>query len=109
MTPEEAFARKYGSRSRARFIRHEPCANCGAKGCSLNAHCPPPGESGGMGYKPSWKWVVPLCDECHRLRDVVIGGNAGFLSEGGVDLTSLARWYAEHHPPERYPDDQLAY
>lgn len=104
-----AFARKYGTQARVSFIKAEPCANCDARGQSVNAHCPPRGrESGGMGRKASWRWIVPLCDACHKLRDEKTGSNTAFFAKTGLDLTMAAEWYARNHPPEKYPDDQLA-
>lgn len=104
----DEFRRKYGSHGRVRRLKHEPCAVCKSPMFSVNAHCPPPGESG-TGYKASWEWVVPLCLKCHNLRDELHGSNAAFLDATGVDLGELAKMYAEKFPPEDWPDDGLAY
>lgn len=103
---EAQFKRKYGSRARAKAIKREPCANCGATP-SVNAHCPPKGRGGGVGYKASWRWVVPLCDACHRVRDEECGSNTAFFARTSLDLTRAAKWFAENYHPDRLPSDDL--
>jgi hypothetical protein len=104
---DAAFNRKYGSRERMLAIKAEPCANCGKRGRSQNAHCPPKGKGGGTGYKASWKWVVPLCDECHRIRDEECGSNTAFFARTSLDLTRAAKWFAENFHPDRIPSRDL--
>ena len=103
---DAAFNRKYGSRDRMLAIKREPCANCG-KTPSENAHCPPRWRGGGTGYKASWKWVVPLCSTCHRIRDEECGSNMSFFARTSLDLTRAAKWFAVNFHPDKIPSSDL--
>ena len=103
---EAAFRRKYGSRERVKAIQAEPCANCGKKP-SVNAHCPPKGAKKGTGFKAGWKWIVPLCDDCHRIRDEECGSNDAFFLKTGLDLTRAAKWFAVNFHPDTIPSHDL--
>jgi hypothetical protein len=53
-----------------RMVRQLPCLSCGLEPCGEAAHVR--GQSGAygkrssMGRKPSDRWAVPLCGDCHR-------------------------------------------
>lgn len=49
------------------FIRTLPCVKCNTSPCEA-AHLRSGGTGGGMGMKPSDKWTLPLCHDCHALQ-----------------------------------------
>lgn len=68
-----------------KFIRSLPCCSCNAISNIQAAHIRkgvPKEDKGGMGLKPSDKWTVPLCAECHNLQHTV--GEISFW--GNIDL-----------------------
>ena len=105
-TGSKEWLRKYGSQDRVRFIQRQRCANC-QKEPSDNAHCPPKHSGGGMSRKAGWEWIVPLCRDCHRIRDEKCGSNEAFFIETGLDLTRAAKWFAGNFPPDKIPSDDL--
>lgn len=82
-------------RSHREFVAALDCLRCGRKAAegALNecAHVRM-GTDGGMGLKPSDRYTVPLCPQCHRLAPDAQHtiGEAEFWSRVGVDPTDAA-------------------
>lgn len=49
------------------FIRQLPCLVCGDNTSTEAAHIRS-GTDGGMGMKPSDKFVIPMCHTCHAMQ-----------------------------------------
>jgi hypothetical protein len=87
----DRFRRAFGSKARVEMIRREPCAVCRSTP-SENAHVRSRGAGG------TWEDVIPLCPWHHREQHTV--GLATFAARHQIALETVARWYAEHYPPE---------
>ena len=79
-----------------KFIRSLPCLACGKFPPSQAAHirC---GTDGGIGLKPSDRYVVPLCDACHAAQHQL--GERSFWAAVDIDPLPYASalWaYPEH-------------
>jgi hypothetical protein len=87
----EAFAAKYGSPARARWITEQPCLVC-RRLPSENAHT----ESGGMGMKAGPETIAPVCSEHHR--ELHQHGIKTFEAKYAHELLghSLALWAATY-------------
>lgn len=68
---KEDTARIYGPRGRIQFVQSLPCAACGIKGFSVNAHLTPKGEKG-TGYKGHYRFIAPMCGASPE-REVAFG------------------------------------
>lgn len=75
------------SASHLSFIRGLPCCVCGKAPRSEAAHIRA-GTDGGMATKPSDKFTVPLCTDCHRRQHAT--GELAFWSGYATDPTGLA-------------------
>ena len=65
MSKAKAFARKFGSLARVKFVASLPCCGCRHPGPNRNHHVRT-AQNSGTGYKPDAKYIVPLCDKCHH-------------------------------------------
>jgi hypothetical protein len=54
------------------------------------------GTDGGTGIKPSDKWCVSLCKECHSRQHQI--GEPAFEAEHGINLKSLAMMFHAKSP-----------
>ena len=55
------WARAYHSPARVRWVAAQPCVVCGMTP-SENAHI----QTGGMGRKANYQYIVPMCSTAHR-------------------------------------------
>jgi hypothetical protein len=69
------------------FIRRLPCLSCFWPAPSECAHVRV-GSDGGTGLKPSSRFTVPLCTDCHREQHSV--GEITFWSKLGIDPIDAA-------------------
>ena len=69
------------------FIRLLPCVSCGKSPPSECAHVRR-GTDGGTGLKPSSRYTVPLCRDCHARQHRV--GEVTFWAETEIDPLDLA-------------------
>lgn len=62
----EKWEAQYGSEARVEFFGNQPCDICGREPTdehpSHNHHV----RTGGMGMKAHHRWIIPLCNDCHR-------------------------------------------
>lgn len=75
------------------FVRGLPCCVCAKAPRSEAAHIRA-GTDGGMGTKPSDRFTVPMCPDCHRRQHQV--GELAFWAGHGVDPTGLAEHLWTH-------------
>jgi hypothetical protein len=69
------------------FIRQLTCVACGKAGPSVAAHVRT-GTDGGTGMKPSDRYAVPLCAECHAKQHRI--GELTFWSALRIDPLNVA-------------------
>ena len=67
LNPSRFKTKTYRSKMYLRFIRNQPCLNCGFSGQPCQAHHEGLGKRG-LGIKPPDTQAVPLCRDCHVLR-----------------------------------------
>ena len=72
------YARIYGSRTRALFVKSLPCQMCFRVGPSDNAHVGREGK--GMGRKANYDQIAALCRRCHTDYD-----NGDMIYDRGTD------------------------
>jgi hypothetical protein len=90
--PRTAVHRKNGVQIRKRvkhlaFIRQLPCTACGQIAPSEAAHIRS-GSDAGLGMKPSDRFSLPLCSECHALQHQF--GELRFWSVLRIDPLNVA-------------------
>ena len=78
-----------GKRSPAHrsFVRSHACCACGASAAIECAHVRD-GTDGGTGIKPSDRWCISLCRDCHSRQHQI--GERAFERETGIDMKALA-------------------
>jgi hypothetical protein len=78
-----------GKRSPAhrKWIRGWACVACGSETAIECAHVRT-GTDGGVGIKPSDRWTIPLCKECHTRQHQV--GEDAFEKERGLNMKAVA-------------------
>ena len=86
-----------GKRSPAHrnFVRGHACCGCGATAAIECAHVRV-GTDGGVGIKPSDRWVISLCRDCHSRQHQI--GEQPFEKEAGIDMKELARAFLKASP-----------
>ena len=86
-----------GKRSPAHrnFVRSHACCGCGASVGIESAHVRT-GTSGGMGMKPSDRWCISLCGECHSLQHRI--GEQSFEALKRIDMKALAEEFYRTSP-----------
>lgn len=107
-TPSE-FARIYGSRARAKWVKSLPCAACAVVGYSENAHT----VNGGKSRKADHTTIIPLCGPrpdkaidgvtdvwyigCHRRFDRRLGvfADPEFRAQLTAEAENVARRWRE--------------
>ncbi len=77
------------------WVRLHACCGCGSTTAIECAHVRS-GTGGGTGIKPSDKWCVSLCKECHTWQHRV--GEATFEREMGINLKALAAAFFKASP-----------
>lgn len=86
-----------GRRSPAhrKWVRGFACSACGSTTAIECAHvrC---GTDGGVGHKPSDKWTISLCKECHSRQHQV--GEPAFEREAGINMKELAMAFFKASP-----------
>lgn len=97
------------------FVRRRPCCACGAPPRSQAAHIrvgnPEVGKrSTGIGEKPSDRWAVPLCADCHLDApdsQHQMGGERAFWAKVRVDPFALAtKLYAQFERRQKRSPEQ---
>lgn len=86
-----------GKRSPAHraWVRGHHCVACGSSAGIEAAHVRT-GTDGGTGLKPSDKWVVSLCRDCHARQHQI--GEDAFEKANGINLKSLAELFYRGSP-----------
>lgn len=86
-----------GKRSPAHrsWVRGFACSACGSTEAIECAHVRK-GTDGGMGIKPSDKWTISLCKDCHFMSHRV--GEDSFAAEFNINLKELAEEFAKKSP-----------
>ena len=85
----ESGKKNAGKRSPAHrsFVRSHACCACGASAAIECAHVRD-GTDGGTGIKPSDRWCISLCRDCHSRQHQI--GERAFEREAGIDMKALA-------------------
>lgn len=86
-----------GKRSPAHraFVRSHACCACGSQAAIECAHVRV-GTDGGTGHKPSDKWTISLCKECHSRQHQI--GEPAFEREHGINMKALATEFFRRSP-----------
>ncbi len=89
-----------GKRSPAHraWVRLHACCACGSYAGIECAHVRT-GTDGGVGAKPSDRWTVSLCGDCHRKQHQV--GEAEFEKRFGINLKAIAEGLFRASPHRR--------
>lgn len=86
-----------GKRSPAHrsWVRGFACCTCGSQVAIECAHVRT-GTGGGMGVKPSDRWCISLCKDCHTEQHHI--GETSFAKKHKIDLKALADEFARKSP-----------
>ena len=86
-----------GKRSPAhrKWVRGHACSACGSQTAIECAHVRE-GTDGGMGMKPSDRWTISLCAECHRKQHQ--WGEGTFERHHKINMKALAEAFAAKSP-----------
>jgi hypothetical protein len=86
-----------GKRSPAHraWVRGHACCACGSQSAIECAHVRV-GTDGGTGIKPSDRWVISLCRECHSRQHQI--GEESFEKAWGINLKALAEAFFKASP-----------
>ena len=86
-----------GKRSPAHraWVRGHACSACGSISGIECAHVRV-GTDGGMGHKPSDRWCISLCKDCHSRQHQI--GEQSFEREHGINLRELAAAFFRASP-----------
>ena len=77
------------------WVRKFACCGCGATAAIECAHVRV-GTDGGVGIKPSDKWVISLCRDCHSRQHQI--GEQSFERETGINMKALAEAFLRTSP-----------
>lgn len=90
----------HGRRSPAHraWVRGFACSACGSTTAVECAHVRN-GTDGGTSMKPSDRWCISLCRECHRKQHLI--GEESFAALHGIDLKKLAGTFFAKSPHRR--------
>jgi hypothetical protein len=80
------------------FVRGHACCSCGSTAAIEVAHVRI-GTDGGMGTKPSDRWVISLCHDCHSTQHRL--GEKSFEKLMNIDMRALALEFVKHSPRRR--------
>lgn len=86
-----------GKRSPAHraFVRSHACCACGSLTAIECAHVRV-GTDGGTGIKPSDRWCLSLCKDCHSRQHQI--GEPAFEKEAGIKMKDLAAEFFKRSP-----------
>ena len=86
-----------GKRSPAHraWVRGHACSACGSTAGIECAHVRD-GTDGGTGMKPSDRWTISLCAECHRKQHQL--GEGTFERHHGINMKALAVEFTAKSP-----------
>jgi hypothetical protein len=76
-------------------VRGHACSACGSQSGIECAHVRT-GTDGGVGIKPSDKWCISLCKECHARQHQI--GEASFEKAWGISMRALAEEFYKASP-----------
>lgn len=87
----------FGKRSPAHraWVRGHACCACGSEVAIECAHVRD-GTGGGISMKPSDKWCISLCKNCHSYQHIV--GEENFNQQYGINMKMLAEAFARASP-----------
>ena len=71
-----------------KWVRGFACCACGSQSAIECAHVRT-GTDGGMGMKPSDRWCISLCRDCHAKQHSI--GETSFADMHQIDMLGLAR------------------
>lgn len=77
------------------WVRGHACSACGSMSGIECAHVRE-GTDGGVGMKPSDRWTISLCAECHRKQHQL--GEGTFSRLHGIDMKALAQEFYKRSP-----------
>ncbi len=77
------------------FVRSHACCACGSEVAIEVAHVRS-GTGGGMGVKPSDRWCISLCRDCHQRQHGV--GEETFEFHHQIDMKALAAEFVRRSP-----------
>jgi hypothetical protein len=81
--------------SHRKWVRGHACCACGSQSAIECAHVRV-GTDGGTGIKPSDRWVISLCRECHSRQHQI--GEESFEKAWGINLKALAEAFFKGSP-----------
>jgi len=86
-----------GKRSPAHraWVRGFACCACGSETAVECAHVRT-GTDGGTGIKPSDRWCISLCKDCHQRQHEI--GEASFEQANKIDMKKLATEFLAKSP-----------
>ena len=93
----ESGRKQEGKRSPAHraWVRGHACCGCGSTAGIECAHVRT-GTDGGVGIKPSDKWCISLCKECHSRQHQI--GEEAFEKAWGINMKALAEAFYRASP-----------
>ena len=77
------------------WVRGHACSACGTETAIECAHVRE-GTDGGMGIKPSDRWTISLCKDCHAEQHRV--GEGPFERSHGINMKALASEFFRKSP-----------
>lgn len=77
------------------WVRGHACCACGSETAIECAHVRK-GTDGGTGIKPSDRWTISLCKECHALQHQL--GEGPFERAKRIDMKGLAEMFFKNSP-----------
>ena len=77
------------------WVRGHACCACGSTAAIECAHVRN-GTGGGVGMKPSDRWCLSLCHDCHAKQHSM--GEASFEKFAGINMKALAEEFAKASP-----------
>lgn len=78
-----------------KWARGFSCCACGSQTAIECAHVRT-GTDGGTGIKPSDRWCISLCADCHRQQHAM--GEASFEQAYGINMKALAVEFVRRSP-----------
>lgn len=78
-----------------KWVRGHACSACGSQTAIECAHVRT-GTDGGVGIKPSDKWCISLCKECHSRQHQI--GEEAFEKAWGINMKELAMLFFRQSP-----------
>lgn len=102
MTLPPRLSRKSGKAEKPRrspahrqWVRGHACSACGSETTIECAHVRN-GTDGGTGIKPSDRWAISLCRDCHSEQHRI--GEASFERKHGINMKALAEAFYRASP-----------